>query len=240
MSDEIRGGRLEVTGVKVAYGDMTAVWDAGLTASPGKVTVLLGRNGAGKTSLLNGIAGSLPISAGSVVLDGKDLSGSPAWKRARSGISLVQEGRRIFGDLRVDENLLLGLPRVSSADRRRLLDDVFEDFPLLHEMRARVAGHLSGGQQQLLAIAQAIAGQPRVLLVDEPSSGLSPVAFAQVLDVIKSVRDRGLAVVLVDQLVDMLLDGIADDVVVLDRGRVTFAGSAEEMTPDRITSDFLV
>lgn len=223
---------LEVTDLRVAYGDLVAVWGVSLDLRPGRITALVGRNGAGKTTLLSGICGLLPASAGRVVLAGDDVTGLPPWQRARRGLAIVQEGKRVFRELSVRENLLLGLRgrRGRRADGERTVTELYERFPMLGQRREERAGALSGGQQQMLAIAAALAARPRVLLVDEPSSGLAPVVVDQVFDLLQGLRAEGLAILLVEQLVDEVLNGIADDVVVLDRGRVTVRDSATNLT----------
>lgn len=235
-----KGDLLEVRGLRTGYGDVTAVWDVDLVASPGQMTVVLGPNGAGKTSLMKGVSGLLPASEGSITLGGRDISGLAAWRRARAGIALVQEGKRIFGGLTVAENLQLGLSEGSGARRREQLSDLLGQFPLLAGMLDRQAGLLSGGQQQMLAVAQAVASQPSVLLIDEPSSGLSPIAFQQILEVLGELRDGGLTVVLVEQLVEQVLDGWADHVLVLEHGRVAFDGSPQDISAEQIAAGFLV
>jgi len=231
-------GRLVASGVKLGYGDVTAVWDVDIEAVPGRLTVVLGRNGAGKTTLMRGLAGLLPLGAGTVELDGRSVAGLPAWRRARKGIGFVQEGKRIFGQLSVEENLTLGLPRGRHAQGDPL-ERIYEDFPRLTPMRNRLAGELSGGQQQMVAVASALAGDPAVLLVDEPSSGLSPLAFDEILEVIVRLKDRGVAVILVEQLVERVLNGVADHVVILERGRVGFVGPAKGLDAHQVAKDFL-
>jgi branched-chain amino acid transport system ATP-binding protein len=232
-------GHLEARGLKLGYGDVTAVWDADIDAVPGRLTVVVGRNGAGKTTLMRGISGLIRPSRGTVRFDGTDVTSLAAWRRVRRGIGFVQEGKRIFGQLTVEENLSLGLPRSAGKRAPELLDKVLADFPRLESMRRRPAGELSGGQQQMVAIASALAGDPAVLLVDEPSSGLSPVAFDEVLAVISSLKERGLAVLLVEQLVERVLDGVSDHVVILDRGRVGFSGPATGIDAHQVARDFL-
>jgi branched-chain amino acid transport system ATP-binding protein len=199
---------------------------------------VLGRNGAGKTTLMRGLAGLLPLGAGTVELDGRSVAGMPAWRRARNGIAFVQEGKRIFGQLTVDENLTLGLPR-EGRPKGDPLERIYEDFPRLASMRSRLAGELSGGQQQMVAVASALAGDPAVLLVDEPSSGLSPLAFDEILEVIVRLKERGLSVILVEQLVERVLNGVADHVVIIERGRVRFVGPADGLDAHQVAKDFL-
>ncbi|MFI5623350.1 ABC transporter ATP-binding protein [Nocardioides sp. NPDC051685] len=227
---------LVVESLQVGYGDLTVVWDASLAVDRGEVCVLRGRNGAGKTTLMSGIAGLLPATSGSVHLDGRSVSSWPAHKRAKHGIGLVQAGKRVFRELSVRDNLSLGaMTRASGrANVNAAILSMYDRFPLLGERCSDRAGSLSGGQQQLLAIAQALAAQPKVLLLDEPSSGLSPRAIGEVRDVIASVKDDGLAVLLVEELADDVYAELADTVLMLDQGRVVHSGAAGSLSRDDI------
>ena len=226
---------LEIHGARFAYGDLVAVWDVSFDAVAGRATAVVGRNGAGKTTLMFGLAGVLPMIAGSVLLDGVDVRRMAAWDRARAGLCLVPEGKRVFRELTVDENLAVAMPRrMRAADRRRRCDEVFDRFPMLASRRTQLAGSLSGGQQQTLAIASAVTMQPRVLLVDEPSSGLSPHAVDDVLATLADLKSEGLAIVLVEQMVEDVVTGIADDVVVLEQGRVVIHDTPELISLDEL------
>lgn len=223
---------LEVRGIGGGYGDLTVLHDVDLEVGAGRLQVVLGRNGAGKTSLMSAIAGLLPdVRTGTVSIDGRDVTGLPAHKRAAAGIGLVQEGKRVFRKRTVEENLLLGTYSskgwsMRSAARKQALEAAYERFPILHEKRADRAGGLSGGQQQMLAIAQALAAGPSVLLLDEPSAGLAPAIRTEVFETVRRLREEGLAVVVVEQLVDVALD-VADSVAVLDSGRIVSSGPPE-------------
>ena len=238
-----RGGRPWLRSVRssrsqaarFAYGDLVAVWDVSIDAAAGRATAVVGRNGAGKTTLLFGIAGVLPLTGGSVLLEGRNVGRLRPWDRARAGLCLVPEGKRIFRELSVEENIAVAMPRrMRSADRRRRCDEVFDRFPMLASRRRQLAGSLSGGQQQTLAIASAVAMRPKVLLVDEPSSGLSPLAVDDVLATLDDLKRDGLAIVIVEQMVEDVVTGIADDVVVLEQGRVVLHD-----TPERISLEEL-
>lgn len=224
---------LQINGLGGGYGDLTVLHDVDLDVAAGTLQVILGRNGAGKTSLMSAIAGLLPtISSGTVSVGGRDISALPAHKRAAAGIGLVQEGKRIFRTRTVEENLLLGTYSgpgwsMRSTHRKQALAAAYERFPILHEKRTDRAGGMSGGQQQMLAIAQALAAEPQVLLLDEPSAGLAPAIRNEVFDTARALRDEGLAVVVVEQLVDVALD-VADTVAVLDSGRIVSAGPPEQ------------
>lgn len=227
---------LEVRDLQVGYGDLVAVWGVSLQLQPGSMTALVGRNGAGKTTLLSGIAGLLPPRSGSVTLSGRDISGLSPWKRVKHGLAIVQEGKRVFRGLTVRENLILGL-RGQGGNRgeaEQTLKALYERFPMLGERPNERAGALSGGQQQMLAIATALAARPRVLLVDEPSSGLAPVVVNRVFDLLQQLKSEGLAILLVEQLVEEVLGGIANDVIVMDRGRVTLHDLASNLTTEAV------
>ena len=212
---------LTVRGLSAGYGDITAVWDLDLTVSPGQVVALLGCNGAGKTTTLHAIAGLLPVSRGKVTLGDVDITRAPPYRRVTEGIALVQEGKQIFRHLTVEENLYLGAyaRRIRRRQLHRHLDEQYDHFPILGERRRARAGSLSGGQQQMLAIAQALLAEPSVLMLDEPSAGLAPAVVIEVFDVVSRLKDQGIGILLVEQLADRAL-AVADDVIVLDIGRV--------------------
>lgn len=224
---------LHVQGLGGGYGDLTVLHDVDLDVEAGRLQVVLGRNGAGKTSLLSAIAGLLPtVRTGTISVDGRDVTALPAHKRAAAGIGLVQEGKRIFRKRTVEENLLLGTYSgpgwsMRSTARKKALAAAYEKFPILEEKRTDRAGGLSGGQQQMLAIAQALAAGPSVLLLDEPSAGLAPAIRTEMFETVRRLRDEGLAVVVVEQLVDVALDA-ADSVAVLDSGRIVSSGPPEQ------------
>lgn len=222
--------------LKLGYGDLTAVWDATLDVHAGKTTAVVGRNGAGKTTLLAGLIGLLPAKAGTVSFGGADVTKMKPWNRVRNGIGIVQEGKRVFRTLTVQENLRLALPGGLSTKRTAAeLDKLWGDFPVLADRKTQLGGALSGGQQQMLSIASAVARKPAVLLIDEPSSGLSPIAVQQVFDVIGRLKsESGMAILLVEQLVDEVLDGNADHVIVIDQGRILLSASASEVTAEQI------
>jgi branched-chain amino acid transport system ATP-binding protein len=229
------GTTLIVEGLCAGYGRMPVVLEASLRVEGGQVVALVGRNGAGKTTLLKAIAGLREGSnAGSVRLGDVDISSLPAERIGLHGLALVPEGHRLFPGLTVLENLRLGFFPWRRSGRRRLgerLDRVFDLFPILREFAERRAQHLSGGQQQMVAIGQALMADPRVLLLDEPSSGLAPAVVADIYAVISTLRDSGVAVLVVEQNLDRALAS-ADFVYVLDRGRVALSGAAAELAAD--------
>ena len=227
---------LEVSGLQLGYGDLTAVWDASFEVREGSICALVGRNGAGKTTLLSGIAGLLPAKAGTVRLLGQDVGRQSTQKRVRNGLTLVQEGRRIFRSLTVQENLELGAFAQRGGERKALFDEMYERFPALAQRPGAKAGALSGGQQQMLAIAQALVSRPKVLLIDEPSAGLAPVIVDEVHAAIRQLKADGLTIVLVEQLIEDVLGNIADDVVMLEGGRVVLSAPASSLTVEDLSS----
>ena len=190
---------LELEGLEVRYGSVAAVRDVGLRVEPGEIVGLIGPNGAGKSTTLLAIMGVVPVSAGEVRLRGRSLRRRAPESIARAGMALVPEGRRIFADFSVEENLRLGLAGRSKRDRGDPLERAYDLFPVLREYRRRTAGVLSGGQQQQLAIGRALVAEPAVLLLDEPSLGLAPLAVDSVFEALRGIRERGVAILLVEQ-----------------------------------------
>ena len=220
---------LTVTGLEVHYGPIHAVRGVDLTVDAGSITALLGANGAGKTSTLMAIAGARRISKGEVLFEGRSIANRAVEDNVQSGIGVVPEGRRIFASLSVEENLVLAGSLVSDravATMRR--HDLMGHFPILSERRDQKAGLLSGGEQQMLAIARALMSSPRLLLLDEPSLGLAPMMVDRVFDIIENLKASGIAILLVEQNVPMSLE-VASHAVVLTSGRVTAAGSAADL-----------
>jgi urea transport system ATP-binding protein len=219
---------LEIKDMTLHYGASQALRSVSVTATEGKVTTVLGRNGVGKTSLLRGVVGRHPISGGTVKWQGKDISRLSAAERAQRGIAYVPQGREIFALLSVRENLEVGfatLPRGA----KRIPDAVFELFPVLLEMMNRRGGDLSGGQQQQLAIGRAMVMQPRLLVLDEPTEGIQPSIIKDIGRAITYLRDQaGMAILLVEQYFDFARD-LADDFAVLDRGEVVMHGPRADM-----------
>jgi branched-chain amino acid transport system ATP-binding protein len=218
---------LEVRGLHVHYGKVQAVRGLSVTATPGRITMVLGSNGAGKTTTMRAIAGLLPIAAGQVLLDGQDITGLPAHRLVKRGMALVPEGRRVFAPLTVEENLRLGGYSVSRSARDVAMERAYDLFPILRERRKGAAGLLSGGEQQMLAFARAVMSAPRYVLMDEPSMGLAPAVIEVVMDQARSIADSGVGVLMVEQNADLGL-AVADDVVVIMRGEVLFSGTRAE------------
>jgi branched-chain amino acid transport system ATP-binding protein len=210
-----------------------------VSAPKGEVVLILGPNGAGKSTLLSVISGLVKHSSGDVVLDGKVVSGLAVHRRARLGIAHVPEGRRVFPRQSVHDNLLMGL-LASGGDndwRDTVFGWVYELFPVLDRKRSRPAATLSGGEQQMLAIAQAVMSKPRILLLDEPSAGLSPLLAKQVLDRVRVLRERGISVLMVEQTAGAIT--VADRVYVLRNGEVVAGGTADEFRSPELASQYL-
>ena len=223
---------LNVKNINQYYGGSHILRDVSLSATPGKVSVILGRNGVGKTTLLKSLMGLVPIKSGSVELDGKEIQSATPYERARAGIGFVPQGREIFARLTVEENLAMGLAYKKAGTP--IPAELFELFPVLKQMLQRRGGDLSGGQQQQLAIARALAAGPRLLLLDEPTEGIQPSIIKDIGRVIRMLADRGdMAIVLVEQYYDFARD-LADDYVVMERGAVLARGLGVNMEIDGV------
>jgi branched-chain amino acid transport system ATP-binding protein len=210
------------------YGDSHVLHGVGFSLRPGGVLALLGRNGAGKTTCISTIIGFLKPKQGEIRLFGEPIAGLGPERISQLGIGLVPQGRRIFPSLSVRENLMVAQQRESTTDRPWGLDRIYDMFPRLRERHAQFAGTLSGGEQQMLSIGRALMGNPRVLLLDEPSEGLAPLIVAEVGRAIGRLKDEGQSIVLVEQNRQLAL-GVADQAVILNTGRCVFAGSAADV-----------
>jgi branched-chain amino acid transport system ATP-binding protein len=220
---------LEVTGLSVRYGGVQAVHDVSLTVGAGEAVGIIGANGAGKTSLLKAVLGLAPRTARKLRFGQHDLLRTPARDIVRCGIGYVPEGRRLFSPLSVEKNLLLGAyTRRWNTETRASLDDVFGIFPVLGEMRRRQAGALSGGQQQMLAIGRALMSRPRLLVLDEPSMGLSPLLVTAILKTLLRLRDEGLAILLVEQNATLTFEA-TQRCLVMENGHTVLTGPASEL-----------
>ncbi len=219
---------LELRGLQSGYGEMTVLWGVDLDIQDGELVAVVGPNGAGKSTLINTVSGLVPMSAGSLRVDGQAIAPS-AEARVRSGIIQCPEGRKLFPEMTVEENLLMGA--YSRSDRAALpasMDEVFELFPILLERRRQIASTLSGGQQQMVAIGRALMARPRLLMLDEPSLGLAPIVVNEVFELLKRIHARGMTILLVEQNVHQTLE-IADRAYVLENGRIALQGSGAEV-----------
>lgn len=218
---------LQVENINVYYGSIHAVKDVSFHVEQGEVVTLIGANGAGKSTALNTVAGLLRSRTGSVHFLGEELRHVPGHKLVGRGMALVPEGRRIFQHMTVQENLDMG-GYCRSGDKSADMECVFERFPRLKERRRQVAGTLSGGEQQMLAVARGLMSRPKILLLDEPSMGLAPIIVNQIYDLIREIRDSGITVLLVEQNARKAL-GICDYAYVLENGKINLSGSGEEL-----------
>ena len=223
---------LSIQNVNQYYGGSHILRDVSLEAHAGKVTVVLGRNGVGKTTLLKALMGLVPIRSGSIALAGRPLQAAPPYERARAGIGFVPQGREIFARLTVEENLRMGLATQPAGTR--LPPELFELFPVLQQMLHRRGGDLSGGQQQQLAIARALAAKPKLLVLDEPTEGIQPSIIKDIGRVIRMLADRGgMAILLVEQYYEFA-QRLADDYLVMERGEVIARGRGKDMEADGV------
>jgi branched-chain amino acid transport system ATP-binding protein len=216
---------LEIRDLHASYGNVSAVRGVSVPVSPGRVTLVLGANGAGKTTILRTVAGLHPAAAGEVLLDARPITGLPAHKVVRRGVVLVPAGRRVFAPLTVLENLRLGAYTAARDAFDGSLARVFGMFPILAERRSGAAGLLSGGEQQMLAFGRALMSQPRMMLLDEPSMGLAPAVVEVVAGHVRQLADSGVGILMVEQNAEVGLE-VADEVVVVARGEVVFSGPA--------------
>ncbi len=231
---------LEVRDLQVAYGHVQAVRGVSLSVGHGGFVALIGPNGAGKTSLLGALAGLVPPAAGTVVLGGEDVTGLPAHRAVAKGISLVPEGRAVLARMTIEENLRLAAEvRRPRAEIQPALEEQYARFPVLGQRRALPAGTLSGGEQQMLAFARALVARPRILLLDEPSMGLSPLLVRQVFETVQAIHREGATILLVEQNARLAL-GVSERAYVLERGQITVEGPSRALAEDpRIRAAYL-
>ena len=231
---------LEIRDLAVSYGHVEAVRGVSLSVPEGRIVTLIGPNGAGKTSILSALAELVRPRGGSVRLGGADVTGLPAHRAVAAGLALVPEGRAVLGRMTIEENLVLaGEKRLPPRGLRGAIDEQCRRFPILGERRAQLAGSLSGGQQQMLAFARALLMRPRVLLLDEPSMGLSPILVGQVFDMVEAIHRDGATILLVEQNARLAL-GVADYAYVLERGKLVLEGPSKELAADpRVQAAYL-
>jgi urea transport system ATP-binding protein len=223
---------LKVEGINQYYGGSHILRDLSFEASVGEVTVILGRNGVGKTTLLRSLVGAVPVKTGRIALDGHDVTRAEPYERVRRGIGVVPQGREIFGRLTVAENLRMGM--ATRAAREAVPAELFELFPVLRQMLGRRGGDLSGGQQQQLAIARALAAGPKLLLLDEPTEGIQPSIIKDIGRVIRRLAERKtMAIVLVEQYYDFAAE-LADQYLLMERGEIVLRGRGRDMADDGV------
>ena len=231
---------LEISGLCVSYGRVDAVRDVSLALRPGEIVSVIGPNGAGKTTLLMAAMGLLP-SRGTIRYDGQDLAGVDVETRVERGLTLVPEKRELFGELPVLDNLVLGsyASRIGRAELKRRLDSVYARFPRLAERRTQRADTLSGGERQMLAVGRALMSAPRLLMLDEPSLGLAPLIVAEILAIVRSLRDDGVSILLVEQNARAALRN-SDSGYVLETGEIALSGASAELARDpRVHATYL-
>ncbi|MBI5070006.1 MAG: ABC transporter ATP-binding protein [Deltaproteobacteria bacterium] len=231
---------LEIEDLHVAYGHVEAVRGVSLSVPEGSIVTLIGPNGAGKTSILSALAGLHRPRAGTVRLGGADVTGLPAHRAVAAGLSLVPEGRAILGRMTVEENLVLaGERRQPPGALLAAIDEQCRRFPILGERRGQLAGSLSGGQQQMLAFARALLARPRILLLDEPSMGLSPILVGQIFEMVEQIHREGATILLVEQNARLALS-VAHHAYVLEHGKLVLSGPARELAEDpRVQAAYL-
>ena len=223
---------LEVNDLQVSYGVINAIKGVSFSVERGEIIALIGSNGAGKTTILHTVTGLIPAKAGSILFEGRELTKTPAHKIVGMGMAHVPEGRRIFGQLTVYENLRLGAFTLSD---KKIIDKnlqyVYDHFPRLKERKKQIAGTLSGGEQQMLAMGRALMSNPKIILMDEPSMGLSPILVSEIFEIIKEVSEDGTTILLVEQNAKKALS-ISDRAYVLETGKIVLSGDAKELMND--------
>lgn len=219
---------LSVEGADVYYGASQILFGVNLSVEQGQTMALLGRNGAGKSTTFKMIAGISPPRRGKVVLAGLALSGRPSYRIARSGIGYVPENRQVFPEHSVDDNLIVGAKKGANGESHWCRERIYEVFPILASMKARMAGRLSGGEQQMLTIARTLMGNPDVLLLDEPSEGLAPIIVQAIGELIKTLRRMGVTILLAEQNMHFCL-GIATHATVIDKGQIVYRATIDEL-----------
>ena len=220
---------LEIEKISTGYDDLKVLFDVSLAMKEGEVVALVGSNGAGKTTLLRVITGAIPITSGSIKWYGKDLTKIPAWKQAEMGIAHIPQGRGILATLSVKDNLLMGTyNKRTKGNRTALLERTLETFPILKERLNHLAGTLSGGQQQMLAIGRAMMMEPKLLILDEPSLGLAPIVVNEVFEILKNLRNKGVSMLLIEQNLVKALE-FATRGYVLETGQIRLSGESKEL-----------
>ncbi|NVD69862.1 ABC transporter ATP-binding protein [Duganella sp. BJB1802] len=220
---------LELDQVRAGYGAINVLWDVSMQVAAGKLTTIIGPNGAGKTTLLRAIMGLVPVGGGEIRLDGARLNGTPTWDMADRSVAMIPEGRMVFRDMGVEENLIMGAFHKSHrAHVKQRLEEAYEMFPRLRERRTQMAGSLSGGEAQMLAMARGLMSDPRLLLIDEPSLGLAPLVVNELFEILVRLKAGGRTIILVEQNTERAV-GVADHVYLMQSGRVALSQPASEV-----------
>lgn len=224
---------LSIADYHVAYGQSEIIHGVNIDVKEDEIVAILGRNGMGKTTLMKALAGMIPSTSGSIAVDGDDVSRMKSFQRVKAGISLVPQGRMIFSTMTVKENIETGLTTVKD---KKIPSNLYELFPVLEEMKSRRGGNLSGGQQQQLAIARALASQPKALLLDEPTEGIQPSIIRDMARMLKRIRDEiGLSIIVSEQVLSFALD-IADRILVIEKGKIVHEELRESVDEDKIAA----
>ncbi|QPC43164.1 ABC transporter ATP-binding protein [Kaustia mangrovi] len=231
---------LEVEGIEAAYGDSQVLFGVSLDVRDGEMVTLLGRNGMGKTTTIGAIMGLLPVKAGRIGFDGTDLTGTPPYRAARAGLGLVPEGRQIFPTLSVEENLVATAAPPRNRTPGWTLDGVYTLFPRLAERRRNMGSQISGGEQQMVAIARALMTNPKLLILDEATEGLAPIICEEIWSCLERLKADGQSILIVDKNVDVLAR-LADRHMILEKGRIVWAGTSAELKRDpQLTERYLL
>jgi len=225
---------LEIENVRAGYGAINVLWDVTLSGAKGCVTTIIGPNGAGKTTLLRAIMGLLPLAGGSIRYEGKALSGMSTWDMAALGMSMIPEGRMIFRDMTIEENLMMGaFPKPCRAGAREHCEGAYAMFPRLRERRHQLAGTLSGGEAQMLAMGRGLMSDPRLLIIDEPSLGLAPVIVNELFEILARLKAEGRTIILVEQNTQKAV-AVADHVYLMQGGKVVLSQAASDVDLERL------
>lgn len=220
---------LEVNKLRAGYGAINVLWDVSLSIPQGKLTTIIGPNGAGKTTLLRAIMGLLPVGAGTITLDGTPINGTPTWKMSDARVTMIPEGRMTFRDMSVEENLIMGaFPKEHRSHMPARLAEAYAMFPRLHERRRQLAGSLSGGEAQMLAMARGLMSDPSLLIIDEPSLGLAPLVVNELFEILARLNDGRRTIILVEQNTARAV-GVADHVYLMQSGKVALSQAAADV-----------
>ena len=225
---------LNVTNIRAGYGAINVLWDVSLAAEKGRLTTIIGPNGAGKTTLLRAIMGLLPVTQGDIKLDGQPLAGKRTWDMADLSVAMIPEGRMVFRDMSVEENLTMGaFPKAQRSHLAARLEESYVMFPRLRERRKQLAGSLSGGEAQMLAMARGLMSDPSLLIIDEPSLGLAPLVVNELFEILARLKDGKRTIILVEQNTERAV-GVADHVYLMQSGKVALSQPAAEVDLGRL------